>query len=128
MSDSERIIKLKNFLDKSYNRVAEECGINNAQTLYDIKNGKHGISKDIADKISSRYLNISKQWLLTGEGEMVVSEAVTEAPSVATPAGISPALLDKALDEIAAQRRIAEKSQEQIDRLLSIIERMNGAK
>jgi len=73
MSDSERIIKLKNFLDKSYNRVAEECGINNAQTLYDIKNGKHGISKDIADKISSRYLNISKQWLLTGEGEMLLS-------------------------------------------------------
>lgn len=87
MSDSERIIKLKNFLDKSYNRVAEECGINNAQTLYDIKNGKHGISKDIADKISSRYLNISKQWLLTGEGEMLVEDSSAassgSAPSVA---------------------------------------------
>lgn len=30
----------------------------------------------------------------------------------------------KALDEIAAQRRMTEKAQEQIDRLLSIIEKM----
>lgn len=73
MSDSERIIKLKEYLEKSYNRIAEECGLNNAQTLYDIKNGRHGISKDVAELISSKYLNISKQWLLTGEGEMLVS-------------------------------------------------------
>ena len=33
-----------------------------------------------------------------------------------------PATLDKALDEIAAQRRLVEKSQQQIDRLLTIIE------
>ena len=37
----------------------------------------------------------------------------------------SPATLDKAIDEIAAQRKLVEKSQEQIDRLLSIIENMN---
>lgn len=73
MSDSERIIKLKEYLEKSYNKIAEECGLNNAQTLYDIKNGKHGISKDVAETISNKYLNISKQWLLTGEGDMLSS-------------------------------------------------------
>ncbi|MCD8312556.1 MAG: hypothetical protein LUC24_00160 [Bacteroidales bacterium] len=34
--------------------------------------------------------------------------------------------LDKAMDEIAAQRRLTEKSQQQIDRLLTIIESMNS--
>lgn len=72
MSDSERIIKLKNFLKISYNRIAEEIQLNTSQTLYDIKNGKHGISKEVADKISARYLNINKAWLLTGEGEMIL--------------------------------------------------------
>lgn len=124
MSDSERIIELKNFLEKSYNRIADECGLNNSQTLYDIKNGKHGISKDIAEKIASRYLNISKQWLLTGEGEMLIPGAVS-APSGCT---APPTDLGKALNEIAAQRKLLEKSQEQIDRLISIIERMNERK
>lgn len=71
MTDSERIKVLKEFLGKSYNRIAEECGLKNVQTLYDIKNGKHGISKDVADQITGRYLNISKLWLLAGEGEML---------------------------------------------------------
>ena len=34
--------------------------------------------------------------------------------------------IDKALDEIAEQRKLVAKSQEQIDRLLSIIENMNN--
>lgn len=34
--------------------------------------------------------------------------------------------IDKALDEIAEQRKLVSKSQEQIDRLLSIIENMNN--
>lgn len=84
MSDSERIIKLKEYLEKSYNKIAEECGLNNAQTLYDIKNGKHGISKDVAETISNKYLNISKQWLLTGEGEMLISHS-TPGSSGSTP-------------------------------------------
>lgn len=71
MTDSERIRALKEFLGKSYNRIAEECGLKNVQTLYDIKNGKHGISKDVADLITGKYLNISKSWLLAGEGEML---------------------------------------------------------
>ena len=33
-------------------------------------------------------------------------------------------IISKALDEIAAQRRLTEKAHEQIDRLLDIIEKM----
>ena len=34
--------------------------------------------------------------------------------------------LDKAIDEIAEQRKLVAKSQEQIDRLLAIIEKMQA--
>ena len=43
MTDSERIIALKNFLAKSYRQIAADVGLATVQTLYDIKNGKHGI-------------------------------------------------------------------------------------
>ena len=37
-----------------------------------------------------------------------------------------PTTLDKAIEEISEQRKLVAKSQEQIDRLLAIIEKMNG--
>lgn len=74
MTDSERIIALKNFLGKSFRQIATEAGLATVQTLYDIKNGKHGISRDVAEKIQARYLNINKRWLLTGEGPMTAAD------------------------------------------------------
>lgn len=84
MLDSQRIIELKNFLGISFNKLAEEIGLNTSQTLYDIKNGKHRISKDVAEKISTKYLNISTSWLLTGEGKMLKEYSDTP-PSQNTP-------------------------------------------
>lgn len=110
MSDSERIIKLKEYLEKSYNKIAEECGLNNAQTLYDIKNGKHGISKDVAETISNKYLNISKQWLLTGEGEMLVS------PSPAGPSDSAPSV-SALLDIIRSQQETIRSLSETVRQL-----------
>ena len=74
MTDSERIIEVKKFTGLSFNGLAKELGLNTAQTLYDIKNGKHGISKEVAQKIQARYLNINYSWLITGEGEMLKPE------------------------------------------------------
>ena len=70
---------------------------------------------------------------MTGEGEMIKGSTSQSAngdhnTQIAgngnSVNGI--ASIDKALDEIAAQRQVVQKSQEQIDRLLSIIENMNG--
>ncbi|MBQ7820357.1 MAG: hypothetical protein IJ341_11745 [Bacteroidales bacterium] len=74
MTDSERIVALKNFTGLNFSKLAKEIGLNTVQTLYDIKNGKHGISKEVADKIQGKYLNINIEWLLTGKGEMFISE------------------------------------------------------
>lgn len=72
MTDSERIVALKKYLGISLNKMASDIGLATVQTLYDIKNGKHGISKDVAAMIKAKYLNISATWLLTGEGPMLV--------------------------------------------------------
>lgn len=72
----------------------------------------------------------SEDWLLRGEGDMLVpsiSQTVNGDgnTSVAGNGNHVNSDLGRALDEIAAQRRVTEKAQEQIDRLLSIIENMN---
>lgn len=71
MTDKERINELKKFTGLNFSRLASEIGIKTVQTLYDIKNGRHGISKELAEKIQARYLDINIAWLLTGEGEML---------------------------------------------------------
>ncbi|MEG1554635.1 MAG: helix-turn-helix transcriptional regulator [Rikenellaceae bacterium] len=71
MTDKERIESIEKILNLTTNALAKEIGLKNAQTLYDILKGKHGISKDLADKIAVKYLNINKAWLITGEGDML---------------------------------------------------------
>jgi phage repressor protein C with HTH and peptisase S24 domain/plasmid maintenance system antidote protein VapI len=77
MTDIEIITKVAEYTGLSFNKLAKEIGLTSPQTFYDIKAGKHGISKELAEKIQARYLNISEAWLLTGNGEMLVAENPT---------------------------------------------------
>lgn len=74
MSDNEIIAKVAEYTGLSFNKLAKEIGLTSPQTFYDIKAGKHGISKELAEKIKARYLNINEAWLLTGNGDMLVAE------------------------------------------------------
>ncbi len=76
MTDSERIRAIEKLKNLSTNALAKDLGLKAAQTLYDIHKGKHGISKELAEIISAKYLDVNKLWLLTGEGEMLKTEAV----------------------------------------------------
>lgn len=51
----------------------------------------------------------------------MLSASESDSVSASSSTDLSSAL-NKAMDEIAAQRRITEKSQQQIDRLLSLLE------
>ena len=77
MTDIEIITKVAEYTGLSFNKLAKEIGLTSPQTFYDIKAGKHGISKELAEKIQARYLNISEAWLLTGNGDMLVTENPT---------------------------------------------------
>ena len=127
MTDSERIIEVKNFSRLSFNKLAKELGLKTVQTLYDIRDGKHGISKDVAEKIQAKYLNINITWLLTGEGEMLNPSVVQNNQNGDNIHGHSVTVNKTEKDYLSIIKMQAEqlsKSQEQIDRLLSIIEKM----
>ena len=55
----------------SVSAFAREIGLNRGENLYQIKRGNNGISRDLADNITLKYPQISKAWILTGEGEML---------------------------------------------------------
>ena len=103
---------------------------------------RKSIQPDKVEKIASSFPDLDVSWLVTGEGEMIKSGYVSQNAKgdnntqiAGNGNNVNMSTIDKALDEIAEQRKLVEKShelfsksQEQIDRLLSIIEDMNKQK
>lgn len=65
----ERVIK---WAGLSVNSFALTIGLKRSENLYQIKRGNNGISRDLVNLIVTKYPNISKGWLMTGEGEMLI--------------------------------------------------------
>jgi len=100
--------------------LAEKMGA----TAPNVSSALKGVDNVLTDNFLLRFNNafggiFNDNWLLTGEGSML-SESTT-APADSSSTDLSSAL-NKAMDEIVAQRRLTEKSQQQIDRLLSLLE------
>lgn len=101
----------------------------NPQNMYDIKSGKaKSVSKRIAEKIINIFPQYSKSWVLTGEGEMY-----KDPPGMAAIFNNqigngnhfnSDMTVNQFMVELAAQRKLTEKAQEQMDRLITIIEKL----
>lgn len=70
LTEWQRIEKIVKWVGMSVNSFAGAIGLNRSENLYQIKRGNNGISKDLADTITLKYPQISKGWLLSGEGEM----------------------------------------------------------
>ncbi len=56
------------------NAFAHHIGLLRSETLYQIKSGKNGISRNVAECIVEKFPQISKPWLLTGYGSMYASD------------------------------------------------------
>lgn len=128
MSDSERIKKLEEFTGLSLNKLAATIGIKSPQTFYDIKSGKHGISKDLAERIKAKYLNVNMSWLLSGEGEMTIPAVVQNNQNGDNINGNSVKVekkteTEKFLEAIKECHELLRKKDEQIDRLLTLLEK-----
>lgn len=57
------------------NFFAHHIGLPCGENLYQIKRGNNGISRDVAERIVIKFPDISKAWLLTGEGSMFANES-----------------------------------------------------
>ena len=121
-----RFIKYKNITQKKFEQIV---GASNGY----VNNIKMGIGTNKLEKILLQFPELNKTWLLTGEGEMLLPQkesTATITDNSTSVAGNSnqvnaTSTLDKALDEIAAQRRLVEKAQEQIDRLITLLEQQH---
>lgn len=115
------------------------CGLSNGY-VNSIRNtiGSKGIAQILA-----QFPQVNKSWLVFGEGEMFVDnkgETIYAPINQEINGGYntqvagnnnqvnSPATLDKAISEISEQRKMLIKSQEQIDRLIAVIEKMADAR
>ncbi len=58
----------------SVSAFAREIGLHRSENLYQIKRGNNGISRDLSETITGRYPEISRAWLLTGEGAMLKND------------------------------------------------------
>ncbi len=57
------------------NFFAHHIGLPCGENLYQIKRGNNGISRDVAERVVAKFPDISKAWLLTGEGNMFASDS-----------------------------------------------------
>ena len=135
MTAQEKIERLLMYLNINAKVFSENLGYPRPQIIYDIQKGKtKRISEELASKIVSVFPDISKSWLLADEGDMLkvqINQNVngdnnTQVAGYGNNVNTSPAIY-KAIDEIAEQRKLIAKSQEQIDRLLAIIEKMQNS-
>jgi hypothetical protein len=62
----ESVVKWTGLTVNSFARNINKSG----ESLYQIKKGNYGISKELAEAIVAKYPEISRAWLLTGEGDM----------------------------------------------------------
>lgn len=67
----ERIERVICWAGLNSHSFAAHIGLHSPQTLYQIKAGKHGISRALAEKISAHYPEISFVWLVSGNGPML---------------------------------------------------------
>lgn len=146
MKGSEIINLILNELGVKAPTFAKEIGLK-YQRILDIQIGKtQKISSQVAEAIIEKYPQFNRNWLLTGEGEMILNgihqnisgngnTAVAGNGNTVQSSDMARALDEiaeqrrlaaKAVDEIAEQRKLAVKTQEQIDRLLSIIEKQHN--
>lgn len=83
MTPYERLIETRKLAGaSSWRAYAAILGLPNAQSFTDIRLGKHGISRAMAEKIKAVSPDINTLWLLTGEGLMMRHDGCNTIPLI----------------------------------------------
>ena len=77
MTNWQRLEQVVDWSNMSTNRFALSIGLKRSENLYQIKRGNFGISKELARLITVKYPEISRLWLLTGDGEMLNTRQIS---------------------------------------------------
>ena len=68
----QRLESVIRWTNMSINHFGLHIGLVRSEALYQIRNGTHGISKALAQRIVDKFPEVGMGWLLTGEGEMLL--------------------------------------------------------
>lgn len=122
-------MKLKGLND---NKVTQECGLSQG-LLGQARTGKSDLGSKTIEKILNKYQDLNRVWLITGEGEMLKSGISQDGENNTQVIGDgnhvnTPSALDKALEALAKAQEMNAKSQEQIDRLITLLELEKNSK
>lgn len=120
MTVKERIKTFIQSLGLTNQRFEAECGLSNGY----ISNMRKGVGEEALERISNRFPDLSRAWLLTGEGEMLKS-AVQTAPPTATDTITMPREAWEVIRDQAASLKAKdvslERKDKQIDEMLSML-------
>jgi transcriptional regulator with XRE-family HTH domain len=133
----ERIHALLEYSNLSVPKFADYVGFKTPQAVREMLNGRTKTLSDAAQiKLLQAFPAVNKEWLTSGEGKMIqdsYTQNASESRNFTQTGDVNinnnDTALIKAIDEISAQRRLVEKSQqlvekaqEQIDRLIGLLE------
>lgn len=116
-------IKFKGITMKTFE---QKCGLSSGY----VTSMRKGFGPDKLSNVLTAFPELNRDWLLYGEGEMLKSSAQqvlsgshnTQIADNNNQVNL-PNTLDKAINEIAEQRKLVAKAQEQIDRLITLLEK-----
>ena len=155
MVTSDRLVEVVKYLRfkgfaSTQKEVAALLGMSPANLSRALRGDSRYLTDGLATKVCTNFLFINKGWLLTGEGEMIKDESISQnaygdnnqiagrdinngvrgnttttnntTNNYKECGSCETSLLEKTIDEMGEQRKLFA---EQINRLLTIIEKMN---
>ena len=125
-TEYQRIADLLDYLGLNALGLSKELGLKTPQIFYDIKSGKCGISKGLAQKIQEHFLNINPAWLVTGEGEMLKSNNEPRVNSANEAASGSELIVKMMNEKQIAPYGLLEDKDKQIEKLNRQIGRLEA--
>lgn len=123
MGTKERLLDFiahKNMIVSEFERI---CGLSNGY----VGNMKNTVGRKGLNEIRRAFPDLNPEWLLTGRGEMInpisgITQNQNGGNHNSQTVTLAQTDVSRFIDEISAQRRMTEKAQEQIDRLLTLLE------
>ena len=111
-------------------KFAQKIGVSQSVVSGYLKNRYQNLSPKMVDAIIKEYPELSRVWLLTGEGDMLKSVRVEGSGNATVNGDHSTATIgvdgSRLLDQLDRKDEQIRTATEQVNRLLAIIERMQG--
>lgn len=120
------------YTGKNAKQFSDSIGKERPQWLYDVMNPEKvtGLSSRMVDMICETYPEFSRSYLLTGEGTLIKTDKAENIQQNINSSHITQngnvevsANMDKLINVLAEQSQQVTKAQEQIDRLITLLER-----